>query len=76
MRKQLGDAIPIDDPTPLQAVDAPDVVLTGTFIARRDVQSFYAMFKKKLAPSVTSSPSFANRADERWPLARATAVGP
>jgi hypothetical protein len=46
LRKQLDDCVPIDDPTPLQSVDAPEVVLTGTFIARRDVQAFYKVFKQ------------------------------
>jgi len=48
-RKHLEDCVPIDDPEPLHSVDAPDVVLTGTFIARRDVQAFYDAFKKTQA---------------------------
>jgi hypothetical protein len=48
-RKHLDDCVPIDDPEPLHSVDAPDVVLTGTFIARRDVQAFYDVFKKTQA---------------------------
>jgi hypothetical protein len=45
-RKQLVDCIAIDDPEPLRGLDAPEVILTGTFIARQDVQSFYDMFKQ------------------------------
>jgi hypothetical protein len=48
-RKHLDDCVPIDDPEPLQSIDAPEVVLTGTFIARPDVQAFYDVFKKTRA---------------------------
>jgi hypothetical protein len=30
----------------LRGLEAPEVILTGTFIARQDVQSFYDMFKQ------------------------------
>lgn len=45
-RKKLVDHVPIDDPEPLHSIDAPVVVVTGTFIARSDVQAFYDVFKK------------------------------
>jgi hypothetical protein len=45
-RKQLADCIAIDEPDPLRGLEAPEVILTGTFIARHDVQSFYDMFKQ------------------------------
>ena len=45
-RKQLADSIAIDNPEPLRGLKAPEVILTGTFIARHDVQSFYDMFKQ------------------------------
>jgi hypothetical protein len=45
-RKQLTDCVATDDPEALRGLDAPDVILTGTFIARHDVQSFYDVFKQ------------------------------
>jgi hypothetical protein len=45
-RKQLIDCIPIDDPKLLESIDGPEVILTGTFIARADVQAFYDVFKR------------------------------
>ena len=30
----------------LETIDAPEVILTGTFIARADVQAFYDVFKR------------------------------
>ena len=45
-RKQMVDSLAIDSPEPLQSIDSPDVVTTGTFIARADVQAFYDMFKR------------------------------
>jgi hypothetical protein len=45
-RKQLADCVAIDDPESLRGAQAPEVILTGTFIARPDVQSFYDMFKQ------------------------------
>jgi hypothetical protein len=45
-RKQLADCIAIDDPEALRGIEAPEVILTGTFIARQDVQSFYDVFKE------------------------------
>ena len=45
-RKQLADCIAIDDPEALRGLEAPEVILTGTFIARQDVQSFYDVFKE------------------------------
>jgi hypothetical protein len=50
-RKQLADCIAIDDPEALRDLENPDVILTGTFIARHDVQSFYDMFKQTGATS-------------------------
>jgi hypothetical protein len=44
-RRRLADAVAIDDPEPLRGLDAPDVIVTGTFIARRDVQAFYDVFR-------------------------------
>ena len=44
-RRRLTDAVAIDDPEPLRGLDAPDVIVTGTFIARRDVQAFYDVFR-------------------------------
>ena len=46
-RKQWTDCVAIDDPEALRAYDAPEVILTGTFIARQDVQTFYDMFKQR-----------------------------
>jgi len=45
-RKQLTDCIPVDRAEPLEAINAPEVILTGTFIARADVQAFYDLFKR------------------------------
>jgi hypothetical protein len=45
-RKQWADCVAVDDPEALRGLDAPDVILTGTFIARQDVQSFYDMFRQ------------------------------
>ena len=44
-RRRLVDCVAIDDPEPLRGLEAPEVIVTGTFIARRDVQSFYDMFR-------------------------------
>ena len=30
----------------LESIDAPEVILTGTFIARADVQAFYDALKR------------------------------
>ena len=45
-RKQLTDCIPVDRAELLEAINAPEVILTGTFIARADVQAFYDVFKR------------------------------
>jgi hypothetical protein len=45
-RKQLKDCVATDEPEALRGLHAPDVILTGTFIARHDVQSFYDVFKQ------------------------------
>jgi len=45
-RRRLKDATPIDDPEALRGLNAPHVSLTGTFIARADVQAFYDVFKR------------------------------
>jgi hypothetical protein len=45
-RDQLVDYVPIDDPEQLRGAEAPEVVVTGTFIARADVQAFYDVFKE------------------------------
>ena len=45
-REQCAHCVPIDDPELLNLIDAPEVVTTGTFIARADVQAFYDVFKK------------------------------
>ena len=44
-RRRLTDAVAIDDPGPLRGLDAPEIITTGTFIARRDVQAFYDVFR-------------------------------
>ena len=44
-RRRLTDAVAIDDPEPLRASHAPEVIVTGTFIARPDVQAFYDVFR-------------------------------
>ena len=44
-RRRLLDAVVIDDLEPLRGLDAPEVITTGTFIARRDVQAFYDVFR-------------------------------
>ena len=45
-RRQLTDAVAIDDPQLLRRLNAPEVIVTGTFIARPDVQAFYDVFRK------------------------------
>ena len=45
-RKQFTDCVPIDHAELLESIDAPEVILTGTFIARADVQAFYDVFKR------------------------------
>ena len=45
-RRQLADCVPIDRAEMLESIDAPEVILTGTFIARADVQAFYDLFKR------------------------------
>jgi hypothetical protein len=45
-RRQLTDAVAIDDPQLLRRLNAPEVIVTGTFIARRDVQAFYDVFRQ------------------------------
>jgi hypothetical protein len=45
-RKQLSDCVAINDAQALRGLRAPEVILTGTFIARHDVQTFYDMFKQ------------------------------
>ena len=45
-RKQLADCIAIDDPEALRGLENAEVILTGTFIARHDVQSFYDVLKQ------------------------------
>ena len=45
-RRQLTDAVAIDDPQLLRRLNAPQVIVTGTFIARPDVQAFYDVFRK------------------------------
>jgi len=34
-RRQLTDCVPIDRAEVMESIDAPEVILTGTFIARR-----------------------------------------
>jgi hypothetical protein len=43
--RKLTDGVAIDDPQPLRGLRAPEIIPTGTFIARRDVQSFYDVFR-------------------------------
>ena len=43
---KLTDCIPVDRAELLEAINAPEVILTGTFIARADVQAFYDVFKR------------------------------
>ena len=45
-RKQLTDCVPVDGAELLAPIKAPEVILTGTFIARADVQAFYDVFKR------------------------------
>jgi hypothetical protein len=45
-RKQWADYVAIDDADALRDLDAPEVILTGTFIARQDVQTFYNVLKQ------------------------------
>ena len=45
-RKQLEDCVAADDPQALRGFQTPEVILTGTFIARHDVQAFYDMFRQ------------------------------
>jgi len=45
-RKQFTDCVPIDRAEMLESIDVPEVILTGTFIARADVQAFYDVFKR------------------------------
>jgi hypothetical protein len=45
-RRQLTDCVPLDRAEMLESIDAPEAILTGTFIARADVQAFYDLFKR------------------------------
>ena len=45
-RKQWTDHVAIDDLEALRGLEAPEVIVTGTFIARQDVQAFYDLFKQ------------------------------
>jgi hypothetical protein len=57
-RTRMADCLAIDDPEPLRSINAPEVVITGTFIARRDVQAFYDVFQK-------TAPTFATCVNPR-----------
>jgi hypothetical protein len=41
---RLNDACVVDEPAQLAKLQAPDVVLVGTYICRRDVQAFEIVF--------------------------------
>ena len=44
-RCQRGDCVPFDSPEALEGLVTPEVILTGTFIARHDATSFYRALK-------------------------------
>jgi hypothetical protein len=46
MRRGLTGCVPVDDPEALRGCTRPEVIVTGTFIARADVQSFYDVFRE------------------------------
>lgn len=48
-RRKLSNCLAIDDSEPLRDLEAPEVIITGTFIARRDVQSLYDVFRAMYA---------------------------
>ena len=48
-RRKLSNCLAIDDSEPLRDLEAPEVIITGTFIARRDVQSLYDVFRATYA---------------------------
>ena len=56
-RKQFTDCVPLDRAEMLESIDAPEVILTGTFIARRRAGALRCVQANQREPA-----SFAKRA--------------